>query len=754
MQIDDISKLDKVKEKKAKKVSEAQAQVSEGEQRLARQREQLADQDGREPATIKAELTARMNEASDAARHANDASREHRGGYSELERASKQAASARSEIDDAKKRKMMLVADKNRAAASAAGWVEQMAPEHVKEAVVGPLIMHIDVPDPSHQPLVEAAIGAKYATSAFLAKNDEARNTLSRQIAEQKWGVNVYKNSEGAFRPRKRPSSESMAKFGVTKWLDEALLIPPEHRDVILCALRDLASVDAFLLATPKTMNCFEALQNFLKEQGVEQVTVLTPERTYRVQKSKYGERRMNATTQAPRRPMGLYNNSTDDTRRAKLEKEAAAAEKALRAHQEEQRRLDGALQSASDEKDAARNALSNFSQGATNLKTLEARLEAFKGRLSAAQKEEAEYDVSAQRGKLEAQLATATKREVAIYDSIAEATAKMIELRGQECAAQLAHAAAKHRLAEASEAVVELKAALDEKKREKDEAEKKLKEAQQEHQRMMAEARKVAPHLGIGANGGRSARAQADWDAMPNDLEQLEAEIEDLQEEIESSYDDNGQTLRDYEQRLADIEAGKGKVEATGQEVESLQSELDKLTAEWKPELDRMVGEVNNNFSAYFRTFNCCGEVALADGRKLNPLTGQPEGADDFSQYKIHIKVQWRPDEELHVLGEGGRDSGGERSVATMVYLISLQNINPAPFRVVDEINQAMDSTNERNVFECITRACQNGGKQYFLLTPKLLPDLDYGEETAIQLVLNGPYNVSRSAFSLNDWV
>ena len=72
----------------------------------------------------------------------------------------------------------------------------------------------------------------------------------------------------------------------------------------------------------------------------------------------------------------------------------------------------------------------------------------------------------------------------------------------------------------------------------------------------------------------------------------------------------------------------------------------------------------------------------------------------------------------------------------------------------MVDEINQAMDSTNERNVFECITRACQNGGKQYFLLTPKLLPDLDYGEETAIQLVLNGPYNVSRSAFSLNDWV
>ena len=62
----------------------------------------------------------------------------------------------------------------------------------------------------------------------------------------------------------------------------------------------------------------------------------------------------------------------------------------------------------------------------------------------------------------------------------------------------------------------------------------------------------------------------------------------------------------------------------------------------------------------------------------------------------------------------------------------------------------QAMDSTNERMVFECILHACKEGGKQYFLLTPKLLPDLDYGRETSIHLVLNGAYNVNRAAFNL----
>ena len=60
------------------------------------------------------------------------------------------------------------------------------------------------------------------------------------------------------------------------------------------------------------------------------------------------------------------------------------------------------------------------------------------------------------------------------------------------------------------------------------------------------------------------------------------------------------------------------------------------------------------------------------------------------------------------------------------------------------------MDSTNERHVFNCITHACREGGKQYFLLTPKLLPDLDYGEDVVLQMVMNGPYNVDRAAFDL----
>jgi hypothetical protein len=44
-------------------------------------------------------------------------------------------------------------------------------------------------------------------------------------------------------------------------------------------------------------------------------------------------------------------------------------------------------------------------------------------------------------------------------------------------------------------------------------------------------------------------------------------------------------------------------------------------------------------------------------------------------------------------------RQSGGERSVSTMLYLIALQEFTKCPFRVVDEINQGMDAVNERKV-------------------------------------------------------
>ena len=46
-------------------------------------------------------------------------------------------------------------------------------------------------------------------------------------------------------------------------------------------------------------------------------------------------------------------------------------------------------------------------------------------------------------------------------------------------------------------------------------------------------------------------------------------------------------------------------------------------------------------------------------------------------------------------------RQSGGERTVSTIFYLMALQDLAQAPFRVVDEINQGMDQRAERAVHD-----------------------------------------------------
>lgn len=50
------------------------------------------------------------------------------------------------------------------------------------------------------------------------------------------------------------------------------------------------------------------------------------------------------------------------------------------------------------------------------------------------------------------------------------------------------------------------------------------------------------------------------------------------------------------------------------------------------------------------------------------------------------------------------------------------------------------MDESNERSVFDLISETSSQNSSQYFLFTPKLLPDLTYTEKMKIHIVFNGP--------------
>ena len=67
-------------------------------------------------------------------------------------------------------------------------------------------------------------------------------------------------------------------------------------------------------------------------------------------------------------------------------------------------------------------------------------------------------------------------------------------------------------------------------------------------------------------------------------------------------------------------------------------------------------------------------------------------QGEDNYEKYGVEIKVKFRAKDSLQVLTQF-HQSGGEKSVSTILYLMSLQELTRCPFRVVDEINQVLIS-------------------------------------------------------------
>lgn len=131
----------------------------------------------------------------------------------------------------------------------------------------------------------------------------------------------------------------------------------------------------------------------------------------------------------------------------------------------------------------------------------------------------------------------------------------------------------------------------------------------------------------------------------------------------------------------------------------------------------------------------------------------------EEYEKWAIDILVKFRDSEKLQLL-TGQRQSGGERSLTTILYLMSLTEEARAPFSLVDEINQVgnsyslnigktdgscaqgMDNRAERMVHNSMVEVtCKVDAAQYFLITPKLLPDLEYHERMKILCVNNGEW-------------
>ncbi|KAI5195280.1 structural maintenance of chromosomes 5 smc5 [Aureobasidium subglaciale] len=211
--------------------------------------------------------------------------------------------------------------------------------------------------------------------------------------------------------------------------------------------------------------------------------------------------------------------------------------------------------------------------------------------------------------------------------------------------------------------------------------------------------------------------------------LEEYEAEIDSTRARLEMVHEGNPRILREYEDRAVAIDKAKQKLDNIENELVELQHNIDEIRQKWEPELDQLIGQISDAFSENFAKINCAGQVEVY------------KEDDDYNKWAIQIQVKFRESEQLSVL-DSHRQSGGERAVSTIFYLMALQSLARAPFRVVDEINQGMDPRNERMVHSrMVDIACSTHTSQYFLITPKLLPNLEYHPNMKVHCIASGEY-------------
>ncbi|KAK7537428.1 uncharacterized protein J3D65DRAFT_646049 [Phyllosticta citribraziliensis] len=210
--------------------------------------------------------------------------------------------------------------------------------------------------------------------------------------------------------------------------------------------------------------------------------------------------------------------------------------------------------------------------------------------------------------------------------------------------------------------------------------------------------------------------------------MEELEAEIESFGTRLTLLHGGDPNAIREYEKRARTIEEKQAKLAEMDEALEQLQEQIDAIKATWEPELDALVEQISAAFSYNFEQIGCAGQVSV-------------HKADDFDQWAIQIQVKFREHESLSLL-TSHRQSGGERAVSTIFYLMALQSLARSPFRVVDEINQGMDPRNERMVHERMVQiACREHTSQYFLITPKLLPGLNYHPWMRVHSIVVGEF-------------
>ncbi|GLT36064.1 hypothetical protein SLA2020_104690 [Shorea laevis] len=585
-------------------------------------------------------------------------------------------------------------------------WLQQHRNLLNKE-VFGPVLLEVNVSDQMHANYLEGHVPF-YIWKSFITQDDGDRDFVAKNLKPFEVPVlNYVRDGNGL---KSRPEvSEEMRVLGIYTRLDQVFDAP----DVVKEVLTSQFGLDNSYIGTKET----DKKADDVKELGISDLW--TPENHYRWVCSRY-DNHVSARVEAVDRSRLLFGGLDGGeieklrSRTSELEKSITDIQQELKSLQTEQRILEDEAAQLQKQQEEIVNTVRNEKR---KRQELENRIEQRKRKVESLEKED---DLDTVMAKLVDQVARHNTNRFEDMIKIKDLLVDAVSL--------------KWNLAEKNLASIEYDAKVRELEANFKHQEKFAQQALQQFEDCKKEVEDCRQQLSAAKTSAESIavitpEVEKAFLEMPTTIEELEAAIEDNISQANSILFLNQNILQEYEHRQHQIEDISTKLEADKEELERCLAEINALKESWLPTLRNLVAQINETFSHKFQEMAVAGEVLL------------DEHGTDFDQFGILIKVKFRQSGQLQVLS-AHHQSGGERSVSTILYLVSLQDLTNCPFRVVDEINQGMDPINERKMFQQLVRAAsQPNTPQCFLLTPKLLPNLEYSEACSILNIMNGPW-------------
>ncbi|KAL6045430.1 Structural maintenance of chromosomes protein 5 [Balamuthia mandrillaris] len=619
------------------------------------------------------------------------------------------------ELDDVKKQRMEMLRRYSRDCYSAAVWLDNNR-DKFEKPVYGPLALEVNVPDALHACYLEQATPSWLLTS-FVCESAKDHNTILEEVyRKQKLRINAIRSDTYDPRRFQPPLDKSdLRGVGITHWLHEVFEAP----SVVKAAICENAGVHQIAAGTNETARHMESLLRDVRQLR----NIFTPESQYIVTFSHYGGGA--STRVVPVKKANFFGEMDSPQRKAELEEQLRLERKAQADVEAKYRELEQQEKQHRREQGEINKAKQQINEVRKEIQTLKMRI---KSRQTTLQGLSVEEDTATQERKIHEVIFATNRARVHAVLQIQELTKKILAQVMEKDKLVLLHAQEESILQRLKTEYMQSNHEFAALRRAVEASEAHFKEAKQNASRLKEKAEAVVQ---------LTPEVKELFQSLPDTVEELEAAATDAKARADLSYQTNPRIIEEYEERCKEIEELEAKLATEQEDLRNETGRIERLKETWLPPLKDLLARINESFGKYFSEIGCAGEVVLEEN-------------EDFAKYGVVIKVKFRNKDTLHQLN-AHLQSGGERSVSTMLYLVALQDLTECPFRLVDEINQGMDPRNERMIFQQVVDvACRPGLPQYFLITPKLLHDLNFTPEITVLCVFNGPWQLPQDKWNL----